>query len=142
MPSPSRRRLKLPEIITQIPTMPPRASDANKGSCGRVLVVGGSRGMAGAPCLVARAAYRAGAGLVRVLVPEPIWDVVAAKLDECTTLGLPATKEGTFSELGPAWAEAHWADVVAVGPGIGSHSERTMEQVCTCADVMFKPMVL
>ena len=45
-----------------------RYPDANKGDYGHVAVVAGSRGMCGAPALVARAAQHAGAGLVTVLV--------------------------------------------------------------------------
>lgn len=45
---------------------PPLAPDAHKGQAGRVGVVCGSRWMPGAAILVARAAQRAGAGLVSV----------------------------------------------------------------------------
>ncbi len=53
-----------------MPKLPRRARDANKGSFGRVLVVGGSRGMIGAPSLAANSALRSGAGLVTVAVPN------------------------------------------------------------------------
>jgi NAD(P)H-hydrate epimerase len=43
-----------------------RAPDAHKGSAGRLLVLAGSPGMAGAAALAAEAATRAGAGLVRI----------------------------------------------------------------------------
>jgi NAD(P)H-hydrate repair Nnr-like enzyme with NAD(P)H-hydrate dehydratase domain len=46
-----------------------RDMDIHKGNCGRVLVYAGSKGMAGAAVLCARAALRTGAGLVRVSVP-------------------------------------------------------------------------
>ncbi|HYG76684.1 MAG TPA: NAD(P)H-hydrate dehydratase [Planctomycetota bacterium] len=126
-----------------VPSLPQRATDANKGSCGRVLIVGGSRGMAGAPCLAARAAYRSGAGLVRVVVPRSIWDVVAIKLDECTTLGLESTREGTFADLRQICEEeSAWCDVAVLGPGISSHSTRTLGQVRRCACVFNAPLVL
>ena len=83
--------------IRKLPPLPARDSEANKGDCGRVLVVGGSRGMAGAPTLAAKAAYRSGAGLVKLAIPMSIWDVVAAKLDEVTTVGLPETRRGTIA---------------------------------------------
>ncbi len=61
---------------------PRRDDDANKYSVGTVLVVGGSRRYAGATELSARAAYRAGAGLVTLVSeerapsawPEVVWE--------------------------------------------------------------------
>lgn len=47
-----------------------RAAYSNKGSFGRVLIAGGSVGMAGAAYLSALAAYRSGAGLCDILSPE------------------------------------------------------------------------
>ncbi|HEY3324910.1 MAG TPA: NAD(P)H-hydrate dehydratase [Planctomycetota bacterium] len=129
--------------VTTIPALPARAPDANKGDCGRVLIVGGSRGMAGAPCLAARAAYRGGAGLVRVCVPMCIWDVVATKLDECTTFGLPSTKDGTFEWLGKIYMEdATWNDVTILGPGISTRSSQTIDEVRGCACKIDSALVL
>ena len=47
-----------------------REREIHKGDCGRVLIVAGSRGMAGAAVLCGRAALRAGAGLVRLAIPQ------------------------------------------------------------------------
>jgi NAD(P)H-hydrate epimerase len=90
-----------------------------------VLIAGGSRGMIGAPCLAARAAYRGGAGLVKLAVPESLWDLAAVKLDETLTAGLPETPLGTFSQsaLEPLLELAAWADVVVLGPGLSAHPE-------------------
>ena len=56
----------------------PRALDVHKGQNGKLLVVGGSWLYYGSPALVARAAYRAGADLVYLLVPERIAHTVAS----------------------------------------------------------------
>ncbi|MCZ7647811.1 MAG: NAD(P)H-hydrate dehydratase [Planctomycetota bacterium] len=128
----------------KVPALPRRARDAHKGSCGRVLIVGGSRGMAGAPCLAARGALRGGAGLVKVVVPECIWDVVAAKLDECTTGGRPATKYGTFARSGLMQIreeEQAWHDVTVLGPGLGGCPETDAETRRTVG-LFFFPLVL
>ncbi len=126
-----------------LPPLPSRSSDANKGSCGRVLIVGGSRGMAGAPCLSARAAYRSGAGLVKVGVPESIWDIVATKLDECTTFGLPETSAGTFKSLERIWDdESAWSDVAVIGPGIGGGNASTLAEVRKCVKQFPQALVL
>lgn len=107
------------------PPLPKRSKGAHKGDCGRVLVVGGCRGMAGAPCLAARGALRGGAGLVKAAVPACIWDVAAVKLDECLTLGLPDTQSGCFAK-GARQAlldAAAWADAVVLGPGVSQHAQ-------------------
>jgi NAD(P)H-hydrate epimerase len=70
--------LEVPEDATLTPTLerivladlaralPRRPRSAHKGSCGRLLLVGGGPGMAGAIRLAAEAALRVGAGLVYV----------------------------------------------------------------------------
>ncbi len=58
------------ERITEVPKLPPRRREGHKGEYGRVLVVGGSRGMVGAVALTANAALRGGAGLVTFAAPE------------------------------------------------------------------------
>jgi ADP-dependent NAD(P)H-hydrate dehydratase / NAD(P)H-hydrate epimerase len=126
-----------------LPPLPRRESDANKGDCGKWLIVGGSRGMAGAACLAARAAGRSGAGLVKVAVPEPIWDLVATKLDEALTAGWPATRGGGFSEraLDPLMEAAEWSDVVVLGPGVGTDPQ-TVAVVREAVRRIAKPLVL
>src|SRR5207249_132253 len=100
--------------------LPSRRADTHKRATGVVLVVAGSRAMTGAPALVARAAYRAGAGLVTVAVPEDILPVVEGLSPECTFLPLPQTEDGTVSES--AWPileeRLEGFDTVAVGPGL------------------------
>ena len=56
-----------------LPHLPPRRPDAHKGDFGLALMVGGSRGMAGAAAMAGMAALRGGAGLVRLAVPETVW---------------------------------------------------------------------
>ena len=62
-------------------TLPVRPRESHKGDFGKVLVLGGSVGYTGAVSLCAQGAVRAGAGLVAVGVPEPIYPIVAVKLD-------------------------------------------------------------
>ena len=127
-----------------IPPLPNRAADANKGNCGKVLVVGGCRGMAGAPCLAARAAYRSGAGLVKIAVPDAIWDIVSIKTDECTTAGLPATAAGTLSRSSVETILrqlAPWADVIVMGPGMSQEGE-TLAAIRDVTMQLERPLVL
>lgn len=104
-----------------LPRLAARRRDASKHDHGRVVVVGGAIGMAGAPALTASAALRSGAGLVELLVPAAVASV-AAGFDPCVmTTGLAATEEGTFA---PTAADALQlrlarADAAAIGPGMG-----------------------
>ncbi|MCW8133249.1 MAG: NAD(P)H-hydrate dehydratase [Planctomycetota bacterium] len=130
-------------LINRPPPLPRRAPDANKGDCGKVLVVGGSRGMSGAPCLAARGAYRGGAGLVKVAVPESIWDLAAGSFEEITTAGLPETREGALGRkaVKPALDLAEWADVVVMGMGMGRDDE-TIDFLRRVLEELKKPIVL
>ncbi|MHC5011803.1 MAG: NAD(P)H-hydrate dehydratase [Planctomycetota bacterium] len=109
------------ERISSPPRLAPRSPDAHKASVGRVLVVGGSRNMTGAPALAALGALRAGAGLVRVAVPASVQSVVAGHVPEATSAGLPETSEGAICTEALAALEGMddaW-DAVVVGPGTG-----------------------
>ena len=82
--------------ITGIPKLTSRPVDGHKGTFGKVLIIGGSVGMSGAPTLMGQAALRSGAGLVRVAVPISIQPTVAT-LEACyTTIGL-SEKDGQLA---------------------------------------------
>lgn len=98
-----------------------RRPESSKRDYGRVVVVGGSAGMAGAPALAAMAALRSGAGLVELLVPDAVL-AIAATFDPCVmTHGFPCVANGSFSAAATAPIERRLAaaDAVAVGPGLG-----------------------
>lgn len=109
----------------------PRATDANKGRYGHVLVVGGTfgseGGKAGAPAMAALASLRIGAGLVTAAVPTPAMSVVSAIAPELMTWGLRSGENGAISEanLSSGRLEALMAGktVLAVGPGMGRAPE-------------------
>jgi ADP-dependent NAD(P)H-hydrate dehydratase len=104
-----------------LPRLADRRSDTSKRDYGRIAVVGGAAGMAGAPALTAIAALKSGAGLVEMLVPASLVGI-AAGFDPCVmTHGLPARDEGTFASdaIAEIVARVARADAVAVGPGIG-----------------------
>lgn len=106
---------------TDLPRLPRRNRESSKHDYGRVVIVGGAAGMAGAPALAAMAALRSGAGLVEAQVPEHV-AAITAGFDPCVmTHGLPGRIEGTFatSALQEIEASAQRADAVAIGPGLG-----------------------
>jgi len=126
-----------------LPRLPPRDPDSHKGHFGFDLIVGGSRGMSGAVVMTGMAALRGGAGLVRLAVPEVCLDVVAAFEPSYMTVPLPGDAEGRIAA--EAWAKitesAEWADVVALGPGLG-RSEGLDELVSRLYRDVAKPMVV
>jgi ADP-dependent NAD(P)H-hydrate dehydratase / NAD(P)H-hydrate epimerase len=106
-------------------TFPPRASDANKGQFGHILVIAGSRGKAGAAALAGLAALRTGAGVVTVACAQSTQPTVAGFAPELMTEALPETGEGTVSEAAAEKVDALLAgkDVVVVGPGLSRNHE-------------------
>ncbi len=101
--------------------LPSRPRFGHKGTFGRVLVVAGAVGMAGAAALCAEGALRAGAGLVHVLVPEPVFPIVAGLVPEALVHPGPASPEGTFAPeaANEALHLSQGMDVVVAGPGLG-----------------------
>jgi len=101
--------------------LPPRNRDAHKGMFGRILLLCGSVGYTGAAKLAAQAACRAGAGLVYLGVPEPIYPIVAPALSEPIVLPLPAENGGFSAKAIPEVAKLlPRMDAVLCGPGIGN----------------------
>jgi hydroxyethylthiazole kinase-like uncharacterized protein yjeF len=85
-----------------------------------VLVVGGSRGLTGAPCLAAEAAFRADAGYVAAAVPDSTLPVFEQRLLEAVKLPCPED-DGKISlrAVDPIVEFAGKAGAVALGPGLG-----------------------
>lgn len=114
--------------ITTLPPIPPRPPDSHKGTFGRVLIVAGRRGMAGAAVLAARAALRSGAGLVTALLPDSLSSVLAVGVPEATQRLLPEyagrDTEGLATALGAIDGSSF--DALAVGPGLGTDPRAVM----------------
>lgn len=89
--------------------LPLRDPQGNKGTFGRVLLAAGSINMAGAAILAARAAYRTGAGMVKVITPPENRVILQTAVPEA----LPGTEADLEKSL-------EWADVIVVGPGLGT----------------------
>lgn len=104
-----------------------RRSDDHKGTYGHALIVAGSRGMAGAAVLAARAALRSGAGLVSVAVPAAIAPTVAGAVPEALTLALPDGGSGTVRPDGveklKTWTRERRVTAFALGPGLSTSSD-------------------
>jgi ADP-dependent NAD(P)H-hydrate dehydratase / NAD(P)H-hydrate epimerase len=106
--------------------LPERELDTHKRSAGYAVVIGGSRTMTGAAALMARAAYRAGAGLVAAAVPESILPVVQTMVREAVFAPLPETDAGTVANGSERLIEVlGQADAVALGPGMTTDDRTT-----------------
>jgi hydroxyethylthiazole kinase-like uncharacterized protein yjeF len=120
--------------IISPPPLPARPHDGNKGTFGRVLVVGGNQGMLGAPSMAGRAALKLGSGLVEIAVPRAILVAALTITPELIGIGLDA---GVSDELRSA---ADKAAVIVIGPGIGQ-SDDAFARLHTLAQ-LDKPMVV
>ncbi len=123
--------------------LPRRDPVSHKYSYGRALILAGSRGYSGAPVLAANACERAGSGLTRLLVPESIYTIAAARCDGAVVTPLPAAEEGGFSASGlpELLAALKKADACALGPGLGP-GEEARELVRAALQAAACPLVL
>src|SRR4051794_709973 len=113
----TEHRLVGRELLRAVPR---RREGDNKYTAGHVLVVGGSRGLTGAPSLAALSAMRSDAGYVTVAAPESVLPVLEQRLLEAVKRPLP-DDDGVVAE-GAADAVlelAKKAGSIAIGPGLG-----------------------
>jgi ADP-dependent NAD(P)H-hydrate dehydratase len=129
--------------MPSLPRLPPRQPDAHKGDCGRALLIGGSRGMAGAISLAGMACLRSGAGLVKLAVPECILETVAGFEASYMTVPLPDDSRGQIKLKSERKLLRHVrpATCVACGPGLGRSKRLESLVRCLFARVL-QPMVI
>jgi ADP-dependent NAD(P)H-hydrate dehydratase / NAD(P)H-hydrate epimerase len=135
----TRAQLVTEAILDEIPRRGPQDS---KYTAGFVAVVGGSRGLTGAPLLTCEAAMRAGAGYVRAFVPASLEAAFAQRFVEVTTTGAPDEDGVLTREAADVVLEAAAkANALAIGPGLG-RSDGTRELVRVLLDRAELPVVL
>lgn len=101
--------------VSAPPPLPARPDDGHKGLFGKVLVVGGSDAMLGAPVLAGTAALRTGSGLVQIAIPQAMAPFALSITPELTSLPL-----GDSPNRSLLVAAAEKADVLVIGPGMGT----------------------
>ena len=124
--------------------LPVRAREVHKGSCGKILIVAGSRGMTGAASMASLSALRVGAGIVTLAVPESLNDLYEVKLTEIMTAPLDEVKLGIIggdAAAGKILALAEKSDAVLIGPGLG-REEETLALVRKIVAETDKPLIL
>lgn len=117
--------------------LPKRRQNSHKGTYGRLLIIGGSSGMCGAPYFSAKAAYRTGVGLVEIfscaenrttlqaLIPEAILTVYDQNSIDPYALGASISR----------------ADAVAIGMGL-SESPAALELIAYTLDKCTSPLII
>ncbi len=109
------------EKINKLAKIPKRPRGAHKGDFGRVLVVGGCRGMIGAVGLAANAALRGGAGLVSFAAPDVVQKSIATTCPCATSVPLASGSDGELADYSVRQFRKALSqcDVLALGPGMG-----------------------
>ncbi len=102
--------------------VPHRDNNSNKGTYGKVLIIGGSRGKAGAAAMAGQAALRSGAGLVTVATAASVLPVIAESMSELMTQALPETPEGTIANHAVSEILKD-KTILGIGPGLSTFPE-------------------
>src|SRR3954471_8157518 len=117
-PAPSKAGLITRRVLELVPHRP---RDGSKFKSGVVVIAGGSKGLTGAPTMVALAAQRTVAGYVQVAVPRSAEQALELRLLEAMTKGMPESEDGVHLGAGAAKVAemAERAGAVVLGPGLG-----------------------
>ena len=101
--------------------LPARPKDAHKGTFGTVVVIAGSLGLTGAAYLASTAAARTGAGLVRLLIAESIYPILATKVTEVMATPVPEVAPGVIGHAAhdSVMRNIVGAETLVIGPGLG-----------------------
>lgn len=112
--------------------LPNRPIRSNKGTYGKVLMIGGQVGMGGAICLASKAVMQVGAGLVTIAVPNALALLTQQKVTEAITLSLPE-RDGHLDETAATILKEHMMQysTIGIGPGISRNGmiQKIMEVV-------------
>lgn len=121
----NRINIKIDDAMKSL--LPKRVKESHKGTYGRVAIIGGSRGMVGAPYLTTMAALRTGTGLVYSIVPKSLEDIMSIKLTEVIVKSVEDNDKGYFTKdsIFGILRGIEGIDSIAIGPGMGVDEERT-----------------
>ncbi len=141
--------LEMPDVVDDLlpapdaVLLPDRPHDAHKGTFGTAIVLAGSLGFTGAAYLASTAAARTGAGLVRLLVAESIYPILAAKCTEVMATPVPEVAPGAVGHAAydSIMRQMAAAEVGVIGPGLGRDSS-TWRLVLDLASRATCPLVI
>jgi hydroxyethylthiazole kinase-like uncharacterized protein yjeF len=117
MPDVTDSLLPAPDAVL----LPDRPREAHKGTFGTVVVLAGSLGFTGAAYLASTAAARTGAGLVRLLVANTIYPILAAKCTEVMATPIQEVAPGAVGHAAydSILRQLSTAEAGVIGPGLG-----------------------
>jgi NAD(P)H-hydrate epimerase len=127
-----RKMIRLSQSIREC--LPERNPSGHKGTFGKAFIYSGSNGSAGCAILAGRAAYRTGAGMVRISSPECNRIIIQTALPEALY------DTGYFA--GRMHLLDKWSDVYLAGPGIGTDAEAISQLDVLMNGSGSKPLVL
>jgi ADP-dependent NAD(P)H-hydrate dehydratase / NAD(P)H-hydrate epimerase len=106
--------------------LPPVAPNAHKGELGRVVIVAGRAGMAGASVLAGMGALRAGAGMAVLVAPEANRVIIQSAIPEALFEDRAAVDDEVFAK----------ADAIVAGPGMGTDGDALalLRKIASAAD--------
>lgn len=112
--------------------LPVRSPSFHKGDAGKLVLIGGCTGLGGAICISGQGALRSGAGLVKIITDIQNVPAINAQRPELMTVD--------FRDPTAVSTALDWADVIAIGPGLGQNeeAENLLEQVLS----LDKPLVI
>ena len=114
--------------------LPERDPSGHKGTFGKAFIFSGSCGSAGCAILAGRAAYRTGAGMVKISSPE------------CNRVIIQTAPPEALYDTGCFAGRMHildkWSDVYLAGPGIGTDAEAVSQLDALINGSGCKPLVL
>ena len=89
----------------------------HKGNFGHALIIGGSKGMTGAPILASKACLRTGAGLVSALIPDIAYIIAHTSIPELMTIS------GFGDDNITAMPVIDRFNSIGIGPGLGTDAQ-------------------
>lgn len=124
--------------------LPDKSLDAHKYSAGRVLVIAGSGNYPGAACFVANSVLVSGAGSCFLAFPQSIKSIAQLKLDSAVVLSYDDERYEYLrdSNLKELEAKIDWADVVAIGSGLGKEESTQKFVIDLLKNYKLKKMVI
>ena len=105
----------------ELKNFPKRTDYSNKGTYGKILIIAGSKEISGAAVLSTLAAFKTGAGMVRVFTHENNRNIIGRLIPEA----MINTYNPECFDMKALQACINWCDVIAVGPGMGTGAVQT-----------------